>query len=236
MRGILFDLDDTLFPRELYLQSGFDAVAGHVADSWRRSRESVLATLRRAHTSGFEREEFQVLCNEHRLPLSVVPALVKTFRNHRPTIVLQPAVRTILQQLRRDRWRLGILTNGDPAVQRRKVEALGLCALVDSVTYAEEHSFRGKPQREAFLAGLEHLQVEAASCLHVGDDPDCDITGAHTVGLRAIRVLRPPDWELTHNRECERRWRHSEAEATVDTVLDVAAIASMVLMESPRVI
>ena len=235
MRGILFDLDDTLYPRELYVQSGFEAVAAHVADSWRRSREGVIATLRRAHTSGWDGEEFQVLCNEHRLPLSVVPMLVKTFRQHRPTITLQPAVRGVLQQLRRDGWRIGILTNGDPAVQRRKIEALDLDTLVDSVTYADEHSFRGKPHPDAFLAALAQLEVERTACLYVGDDPLCDISGAHSVGLRAIRVLSPPHWTVEPP-ECEKRWRASDADATVDTVLDVAAIAPLVLMESPRVV
>jgi putative hydrolase of the HAD superfamily len=235
MRGILFDLDDTLYPRELYVQSGFDAVAGHVADSWRRSRDGVVATLRRAHTSGWEGEEFQVLCTEHRLPLSVIPMLVKTFRQHRPTIALQPAVGCVLQQLRRDGWHLGILTNGDPTVQRRKIDALGLSALVDCVTYAEEHSFRGKPHPEAFRAALAQLDVTVNACLHVGDDPLCDISGAQAAGLRAIRVLSPPDW-TTDAPPCDRRWRSSDADATVDTVLDVAAIAPMVLMETPRVV
>jgi len=235
MRGILFDLDDTLYPRELYLQSGFEAVADHVADSWRRSREDVVATLRRAHSSGWDGEEFQMLCTEHRLPLSIVPMLVKTFRQHRPTIALLPAVRCVLQQLRRDGWRLGILTNGDPAVQRRKVEALSLSPLVDCVTYAEEHSFRGKPHPDAFRAALVQLDVTVNACLHVGDDPLCDISGAQSAGLRAIRVLSPPAW-TAEPRERAPRWRSSAADATVDTVLDVAAIAPIVLMETPRAV
>lgn len=234
MRGIIFDLDDTLYPREVFVQSGFEAVASHVADSWRRSRDGVLATLRRAHHNGCNRQEFQVLCAEHRLPLSVIPMLVKTFRHHRPALVLQPAVQNVLQQLRRDGWRLGILTNGDPGVQRRKIDALGLMPFVDSITYAEEHGTRGKPHPEAFLAAVAHLQVRTANCVHVGDDPVCDISGAHAVGLRAIRVLSPPEWERTDHHP--RTWQASEADATIDTVLDVAAIAQLVLQETRRVI
>jgi putative hydrolase of the HAD superfamily len=235
VRGILFDLDDTLYPREIYVQSGFDAVATHVADSWRRSHDCVLATLRRAHAHGCDRQEFQALCAEHRLPLSVIPILIKTFRQHRPALVLQPAVHSLLQRLRRDGWRIGILTNGDPAVQRRKIEALGLLPLVDSITYAEEHSTRGKPHPEAFLAAISRLQVQRSSCIHVGDDPVCDVSGAHAAGLRAIRVLSPPEWHRS-DRDDPRTWDASEADATVDTVLDVATIAPLVLQETPRVI
>ena len=51
MRGIIFDLDDTIFPRAQFVQSGFNAVADYVAASWRRERDSVLAAL----VSGRER-------------------------------------------------------------------------------------------------------------------------------------------------------------------------------------
>jgi putative hydrolase of the HAD superfamily len=235
VRGILFDLDDTLYPREIYVQSGFQAVATHVADSWRRSHDGVLATLQHAHTNGCDRQEFQALCAEHRLPLSLIPMLVKTFRHHRPALVLQPAVRSLLQHLRRDGWRIGILTNGDPGVQQRKIEALGLLPLVDSITYAEEHSSRGKPHPEAFLAAIARLQVQRSSCIHVGDDPVCDVSGARGAGLRAIRVLSPPVWPRPDHEE-PRTWHRCEADATVSTVLDVAAIAPLVLQETPRVI
>jgi putative hydrolase of the HAD superfamily len=232
MRGILFDLDDTLYPRELYLQSGFESVASHVADGWRRNRDQVLATLRRAHDNGCRGTEFQVLCGEQRLPLSIVPMLVHTFRHHRPAITLQPAVRTVLEHLRHDGWRIGILTNGHPEVQRRKIEALGLASLVDSITYAEEHVPGGKPRPEAFLAALARLHVTPSQCVHVGDDPRCDIAAAHCVGMRAIRVISPPDWDQPLNDD--EGWQPSEADATVDTVLDVLSIAPLVLTESSR--
>jgi putative hydrolase of the HAD superfamily len=232
VRGILFDLDDTLYPRELYIQSGFEAVATHVADSWRRNRDAVLGTLRWAHTHGCRGWEFQMLCSEQRLPLSIVPMLVQTFRHHRPAITLQPAVRTVLEHLRHDGWRLGVLTNGDPGVQRRKVDALGLAALVDSVTYAEEHAPGGKPRPEAFAAACARLQVPPALCVHVGDDPRCDVAGAHRAGLRAIRVISPPDWDQPLNDD--EGWQPSEADATVDTVLDVLSIAPLVLTETSR--
>jgi putative hydrolase of the HAD superfamily len=233
MRGIIFDLDDTLYPREIYVQSGFEAVASHVADSWRRGREPVLATLRRAHETGHEGEEFQVLCNEHRLPLSVVPMLVQSFRRHRPSITLQPAVRTMLQKLRREGWRIAILTNGDPAVQRRKIEALCLGPLADAVVFAEEHTRHGKPDRAAFLVAVERLRLHPGQCLNVGDDPLCDVVGAHAAGLKAIRVLSPPDWNGV-SPDARWGWPTTEADATTDTVLDAAAIAPLV-MESPRV-
>jgi len=215
------------------MQSGFAEVAAQIADSWRRNRGALLTTLRQAHLDLHQGREFQLLCLEHRLPLSLVPLLVKTFREHRPRIALTLSVRTLLQTLRQDGWRLGILTNGDPGVQRRKIDALGLLPLIDEVVFAEEHG--GKPNPAAFLVATQRLRLRPTQCLHVGDDPIGDVAGARAAGLRVIRVLAPPEAGACAP-VVERNGRLPEADATVDTVLDVARVAAQVLTESPDVV
>lgn len=188
MRGIIFDLDDTLYPRHDYVDSGFGVVADYVADSWRRDRAQVLRTLRRAHRTGHDRREFQVLCEEQRLPLSLIPVLVRVHRGHTPAVMLDGVVLATLESLRAAGWRLAVLTNGDPDVQRRKVAALGLDAMVDAVICAEEHAPGGKPAAAAFHAVLAHLQVSASRAVIVGDDPVCDVAGGRALGLWTIRM------------------------------------------------
>ena len=189
MRGMILDLDDTLYPRAEFMRSGFEAVAQYVAHSWRVERDAVLFTLSVAHTTGLKGREFQFVCEEHRLPLSVVPAMVEVFRAHQPSLVLDIEVRRALRTLRRDGWTLAVLTNGDPGVQRKKVTALGLEPFVDHVIYAEEHAPGGKPDPAVFELALNRLQVSASRCVAVGDDPVRDIGGAAAVGLRTIQLL-----------------------------------------------
>jgi putative hydrolase of the HAD superfamily len=47
-----------------------------------------------------------------------------------------------------------------------------------------------KPDPKPFTAALERLGVEAAQCLHVGDDLVTDIAGARAAGLSAVLVDR----------------------------------------------
>lgn len=234
MRGLLFDLDDTLYDRERFVQSGFEAVAAYVAESWRRPRAMASAVLRDAHAGGDRGREFQVLCAAAQLPLSAVPALVHVFRSHAPAIALEPAVHRLLQRLRSDGWRLGIVTNGHPAVQRRKVDALGLATLVDAVIYAEAHSSHGKPDPSVFTLAAERLGVPRSRCVHAGDDPHCDIAGAHAAGLRSIRVMHPPS-SPRPTTASDRVEPDTRPDATVRTVLDVPQVAAALFMESPRV-
>jgi len=220
VRGLIFDLDDTIFPRAQYVHSGFRAVASYVASSWRREREGVLAALVHGNTTGHEGEEFQFLCERCRLPLSIVPALVAIHRGHTPVLSLDPQVRATLVRLKRDGWRLVVLTNGDPAVQRRKVAALGLDGLVDDVVYAEEHAPEGKPDPAVFAVAVQRLRVSPSRCLCVGNDPERDIAGARRAGLKSIRVV-----------DCRPRVIEIEADAVVDSIVKVPAIASGLLSE-----
>jgi putative hydrolase of the HAD superfamily len=147
---------------------------------------------------------------------------VSIFRTHQPAIALDPEVVSMLRALRADGWRLAVLTNGAPSVQRLKARALDLDRLVDVVLFAEEHAPGGKPHAAAFHAALDHLRLPPSRCLFVGDDPERDIDGAHRAGLRTIRVF------------VERRHAHPErhAGATVAAVTEVPSFAGLLLEET----
>jgi putative hydrolase of the HAD superfamily len=198
MRAAIFDLDDTLYERDQFVQSGFAAVADAVERRFGVPSSWSLATLQRALGSGHAGRELQALCAGHGLPDSLIPELVEVIRRHEPVLALDPAASAVLAQLRADCWRLGILTNGLPLTQRAKVEALGLEARVDAVLYAEEHAPGGKPSRAAFDAVLNALGAPAGQTVFIGDDLVRDIQGARAAGMSTIRIvsargLRPTD-------------------------------------------
>ena len=189
MRAAIFDLDDTLYEREQFVLSGFAAVADELERRFALPAPWILATLKRARVRGHAGRELQALCADHGLPESLIPELVEVIRRHEPALALGSVASAVLAQLRADGWRLGILTNGLPATQRAKVEALGLESRVDAVLYAEEHAPGGKPSRAAFDAALNALGAPSErSVVFVGDDLVNDIQGARAAGLLTIRV------------------------------------------------
>jgi putative hydrolase of the HAD superfamily len=188
VKAVIFDLDDTLYEREQFVQSGFAAVGEALARRFGLPAAGTVRSLRRARTGGHAGRELQALCADHGLSADLVPELVDVIRRHEPVLTLAPAALPVLTQLRADGWRLGILTNGLPLTQRAKVDALGLEARVDAVLYAEEHAPGGKPSRAAFDAVLAALDVRAAQAVFVGDDLERDVVGARHAGLSTIRV------------------------------------------------
>lgn len=186
-RAVVFDLDDTLYPVRSFWLSGFAAVADAVAHDVGVPPEGVVRTLRRASRVAKGRE-LQQLCDRFDLPASDAAKLLEIVRRHTPRIRLPRATVRILATLR-PRWRLGVLTNGLPAVQRRKVAALGLAGLVDSIVFANEcGDGSGKPDRAAFLTILDRLGTPPERSVFVGDNLETDMAGARRVGMPTILV------------------------------------------------
>lgn len=192
-RAVVFDLDDTLYPYRAFVESGFAAVAAVVARDHGVPPEVTRRVLRRARRDGHRGRELQRLCAVCFLPVESAVSLRDVLVEHRPRLRLPRASRQVLEALRAE-WRIGILTNGRPDVQARKVAALGLAPLVDAVVFAAEYGDgTGKPKPDGFAAVLDRLQVPPGAAVFVGNDPAADIAGAAASGLRTIHVPRRPE-------------------------------------------
>lgn len=198
-RALLFDLDDTLYPQRRFILSGFAAVARHVALRHSIEPRRAFACLVHAYRGSGRGHELDALIGAFDLPESI-DALVAIMRTHRPSLRLHWTTVETLLQLRRS-WALAVVTNGLPAVQRAKVQALGLDSLVDTVVYAAEHGTgAGKPDREPFREALRRVGSRPSQAIFIGDNPDTDIAGATLCGLRTIytRQWRSQAWPFTH--------------------------------------
>jgi putative hydrolase of the HAD superfamily len=190
MAAIVFDLDDTLYPHVRYVHSGFSAVARHLAQRCGLDANDVYAALRRASEVGFGGREFQRVCASYGLDASIVHELVGVLRAHEPDVYVSHDVLDTLRALRREGWRIAILTNGPPKAQAAKVRALGLSPLVDHVIFANDYAQGGKPAPEPFLEALRRLRVAPHHVVMVGDDSVNDIEGARAVGMRTVLLAR----------------------------------------------
>src|SRR5581483_579891 len=172
-RAIVFDLDDTLYPYRAFVRSGFAAAAAHIAEATGVPARRVYRALCRASAAARGRE-LQRVCERYGIAEATIPRLVHLMKWHTPAIRLPRETRQVLLRLQAA-WRIGILTNGEPAIQRRKLAALGLPPLVDAAVCAAEcGTGRGKPDGEAFAAVVDRLGVAPERSVFVGDDPEAD--------------------------------------------------------------
>lgn len=219
-RAVVFDLDDTLYRIRRFTIAGYAATSAVIAERTGRSRGEIFCWLQGNYRRGRAATAYQDLCLAHGLPAGTAAEWLARHRAHRRRLRLPRASVAALEQLRRFGWRIGVLTNGLPAIQRAKVDALDLAPRVDAIVYADELVEGGKPHASVFARMLAHLGVPPELAVMVGDHPVNDVAGGRQAGMRTIRVVRsafapPPPAD--------------EADAVVEDVGDVPAIAARLL-------
>jgi len=86
-------------------------------------------------------------------------------------------------------YRMGLLTNGAPDLQRRKIAATGLGKYFDAIVIAGEFGV-GKPDKRIYEKMLSMLDVTPESALMIGDNLKSDISGAQAAGIKAAWLNR----------------------------------------------
>jgi HAD superfamily hydrolase (TIGR01509 family) len=84
-------------------------------------------------------------------------------------------------------YKLGLVTNGPPDAQRRKLDSLGVADRFGATVFAG-HDTPSKPHPEPFRRALDTIGARPARTLFVGDSLDSDIVGARAVGMRGALV------------------------------------------------
>ncbi|MCH5166002.1 MAG: HAD-IA family hydrolase [Clostridiales bacterium] len=190
IKAVVFDLDDTLFPERDYAASGFNAVSEILNNKYGipDSRAELNSLFDDSPIGVFDR--FATLHSDI-ITADVVKELVSTYRNHTPQLTLSQDIKTALVNLRKSGYKLGIITDGRPIGQRKKIDALGLNALVDEIIITDElggKEFR-KPDPRAFKKMSEALGVALAQMLYVGDNPQKDFAVKKELPIRTVRVM-----------------------------------------------
>lgn len=186
-------MDDTLYLERDYVRSGFQAVAKAVADT-APCQSRIFEGMWCGFLSGLRGSAFDELM---RLEPDVtkgwtVERLVGCYREHWPQISLLPGVEVLLASLVADGLRIGIVTDGPSAAQRRKVEALRLSRWATLVVVTDElPGSPSKPKQDAFRAVMDGLGVSGGECVYVGDNPIKDFKGARELGWWTIRLRIP---------------------------------------------
>jgi HAD superfamily hydrolase (TIGR01549 family) len=209
----LMDLDGTLVDRDaafrLWAQ---DFVTNHALG------DGALDWLEQADRTVKARGKFFALVTQRFPGIGVASALWDDYRAQMPQLVSAfPAVVEVLSRLRERGWRLGVITNGRRDNQLGKLRRIGALDLLDGWCVSEEVGVR-KPDPGVFVLARQRCGVaDGAPCWVVGDDPELDIAGAVTSGMRTIWVSHGRQWPCVDCRPERIGQTPSQALALLDT-------------------
>jgi putative hydrolase of the HAD superfamily len=185
IRGILFDLDGTLFAREVAFWSWLRAEAGTLSLDW-----ATIAELdARGHGPKAPLLEYLALTlswPERSLDARLQRLRSGVLRYARP----DPPLHDLLRRLQ-SRYRLGVVTNGSTQSQRGKLQGLQIEQFFDPIIVSEEVGHH-KPEFAIFRLATRSWSIPHGQLLFVGDDSLKDIGGARGAGMITLQVLSEP--------------------------------------------
>ncbi|WP_051326256.1 HAD family hydrolase [Glycomyces tenuis] len=212
IRGVLFDIDDTLFDSG----SEADSVLAYLAmqglldrfpDSdaalglWRELKERHYDRFLNGELTFAEQQRERTRELLARIGASTQAGLsgeeaaawFAGYQAHRhatraPFPDAEPALKTLEPD-----FRLGIVSNSSADHQRRKLDTIGLLSYFgDRIICSDQHG-AAKPAVSIFLAGCTMLGLQPQEVAYVGDNFKTDAMGAHQAGLRGIWLDRAND-------------------------------------------
>jgi putative hydrolase of the HAD superfamily len=200
LRAVGFDLDYTLYDQDLFARSFFEGIKEELGRRLGLEPAQVasacLAALERLTLH--EPRLFGAILQDLRRPDPELEAeLVRRYRQHRPQLQAYPQAREILAWVKDQQRRLFLVTDGQGASQRHKLESLGLAPWFDAMIFTDELPVeQRKPSPVPFLRACAVLGIEPAACLFVGDDPQRDFEGPKLLGMRTVGVSTGPFADL----------------------------------------
>jgi putative hydrolase of the HAD superfamily len=116
--------------------------------------------------------------------------------------ILFPETLDTLTLLKPD-YDLGLITNGAPDLQWKKIKGGGLTSYFKCVVISGEYGI-GKPDERLFLLAIKKLKTKKKNVLMVGDSLRSDIKGAAAAGIKTVWINRErkkvtgiqPDFEI----------------------------------------
>lgn len=204
IRGLLLDLDDTLYDYPPCEAAGRAAIAALASARLGIS----VADFVRAYDGARQRVKARLQTPSNHSRLLYVHELLHELGADVPSLqfarefecafwaaylgaaALRPGALRLLERFRRHGGKIAIVTDLTLDVQLRKLEHLGLLPHVDALVASEEVGF-DKPHRAAFELAAARLGLPLAACAMAGDSDAKDGDGARALGVPFYLVRTP---------------------------------------------
>lgn len=179
IKGVVFDLDDTLYSEKQYIRSGFRAVAEQLCD---KDAEEVLWDYFLKGKSAIDE-----LIKVKKIPERRVECL-ETYRNHIPIIGLYDGVKELILRFQQMGIKVGLITDGRINGQKNKISSLGLTDLLEDIIITDELGgvqFR-KPNDITFRIMQCRWGIPFEQMVYVGDNLQKDFQAPKQLGMKSI--------------------------------------------------
>lgn len=236
MKGIVFDLDNTLYDR-------YATISGIIKQGWDRAKKYInpaytleMATDHALHTESVYIHNgdwvgvYEALIKENFFNNDNIPDYKKfsdfAARGFETVGVNFPGIHEFLDELKNRGYKIALLTNAaNVEYQNKKLNTLNIRHHFDEIVISGEYAMMMsgdpknpeyiKPSASVFLYMAEKLGIDPSELYYVGDSPRCDIMGAYNGGYKPIWIRARSPWSIDNK---------YMPELVVDNVIDILNI------------
>lgn len=205
LKGVVFDLDHTLFDRYATLTAIMPSFCEHfeVALTPKKAAEMLCFADKQFVHIGWHKI-IEYLTNKGMFVTvpdfeSYSSFLLKKFEE---IAVPYDFTKPMLKKLRDMGLKLGVITNGNVPLQTKKIELLALENEFDEILVTGSIEIH-KPNPEPFLVMAQRLGLDPSELLYVGDNPLNDVEGSRNAGYTPVFVNTTGSWVFPEVERCE---------------------------------
>lgn len=177
--AVIFDLDDLLFKEFDFVRSGFWTISRLISDD----PKPVFKQMMSEYFSG--RGALNWACDHQVSTSYTLEDLLGIYRSHMPDISLSAEAVALLEKLKKNNWKLGLITDGRSQTQRNKIEALKLGRWISEVIISEEFGFE-KPSLRPYQYFMELFHAD--QYIYIADNVNKDFIAPRQLGWWTIAL------------------------------------------------
>lgn len=179
---IVFDLDDTLYQEIDFLKSAFQEISNLLSHEVAESSDRLYRYMLKCYENGGH--AFQSIIETYGVKKFNVTDLVTIYRNHNPNIALSYDTKAILSTIKKEAYKVGLITDGRSLQQHHKLKALGLENYFDATVISESFG-SSKPDARNFKY-YETLFGAMYHYVYIGDNTNKDFIAPKALGWTTI--------------------------------------------------
>lgn len=211
IKAVLFDLDGTLLNRDesvkKFIYEQYERLLhtlGHIP------KEQYCARFLELDNHGYVWKDkvYKQLVDEFNITKLTWEVLLQDYLNEFCNHCIPfPNLHNMLDELKNNNFKLGIITNGYGQFQRDNIKALQIEHYFDTILISEWEGMK-KPHPEIFVKALKEIHVPPYEAVFIGDHPENDVKAAQHVGMTGI-------WKN------DAQWNKVDADFIIDDLLEI---------------
>ena len=191
MKALFFDLDNTLYDNKQYFLGSFKDISRYFLKKFGVPEQKIYKSLKNIwlRETSYYPHLFDDLLKKLKLKddnKKIIKKIIDIFNRYDGSLKPYKEVFFTLNKLKKMNYKMGIITDGCPKRQNKKIKLLGIGKFFEVVIFAKESE--AKPSSKPFLTALNKINISPQDAFYVGDNPLVDFMGAKRLGMKTIRI------------------------------------------------